>query len=68
MISPKRLDDLMQVDSKVIHNLALLKQKTLSMNLKCKIGGTFGILYAKSGKSSGKSYKTGIFQRSHMTF
>ena len=26
MISPKRLDDLMQVDSKVIHNLALLKQ------------------------------------------
>ena len=48
MISPKRLDDLMQVDSKVIHNLARLKQNNyqwISVAKSEDLSGPIGILY-----------------------
>ena len=48
MISPKRLDDLMQVDSRVIHALAHLKQNNYQWISEAKsedLSGTIGILY-----------------------
>ena len=70
MISPKRLDDLMQVDSKVIHNLARLKQNNyqwISVAKSEDLSGPIGILYDNLAIFSEKSYKKGDLKRSYMT-